>query len=62
MSYSEAYEKLIARTGTYEVEGRGKAYDYMFSLVKNREVTEKDILACHLLFSKNISDFINQGE
>ena len=46
----------------YEVEGHGKAYDYMFSLIKKREITEADILYCHRLFSKNIPDFIGPGE
>jgi len=46
----------------YEVEGHGKAYDYMFSLIKKREITESDILYCHELFSKNIPDFISPGE
>jgi Fic family protein len=46
----------------YEVEGHGKAYDYMFSLIKKREVTETDVLYCHQLFSKNIPDFISSGE
>jgi Fic family protein len=46
----------------YEVEGHGKAYDYMFSLIRKRNITEEDILYCHNLFSKNIPDFINPGE
>jgi Fic family protein len=46
----------------YEVEGHGKAYDYMFSLIKKRNLTEEDILFCHQLFSKNIPDFISSGE
>jgi Fic family protein len=46
----------------YEVEGHGKAYDYMFSLIKKRVLTEDDILYCHQLFSKNIPDFISPGE
>jgi Fic family protein len=46
----------------YEVEGHGKAYDYMFSLIKERNITEKNILYCHQLFSKNIPDFISPGE
>ncbi|GHV08443.1 hypothetical protein FACS189485_19940 [Spirochaetia bacterium] len=46
----------------YEVEGHGKAYDYMFSLIKKRDITEKDILYCHNLFSGNIPDFISPGE
>jgi len=45
----------------HEVEGHGKAYDFMFSLIKKRILTEKDILYCHLLFSQNIPDFINPG-
>src|SRR5215475_2360952 len=27
----------------YEVEGHGKAYDYMFSLINNRNITEENI-------------------
>ena len=46
----------------YEVVGHGKAYDYMFSLIEKRKLTEKDILYCHKLFSQNIPDFINSGE
>jgi len=46
----------------YEVEGHGKAYDYMFSLIKKKDITEHDILYCHQLFSKNIPDFIGPGE
>jgi len=46
----------------YEVEGHGKAYDYMFSLIKNRNITEENILYCHELFSKNIPGFVCPGE
>ena len=46
----------------YEVEGHGKSYDYMFSLIKKKDITEHDILYCHQLFSKNIPDFIGPGE
>ncbi|MDR2951952.1 MAG: Fic family protein [Treponema sp.] len=45
----------------YEVEGHGKAYDYMFSLIKKRDLTEDDILYCHQLFSNNIPGFIKPG-
>jgi Fic family protein len=45
----------------YEIEGHGKAYDYMFSLIKKRVLTEDDILYCHRLFSNNIPGFINPG-
>jgi Fic family protein len=46
----------------YEVEGHGKAYDYMFTLIKKRVITEDDIVYCHQLFSKNIPGFISPGE
>jgi len=46
----------------YEVEGHGKAYDYMFSLINKRDITEHDVLYCHQLFSKNIPNFISPGE
>jgi Fic family protein len=46
----------------YEVAGHGQAYDYMFSLIKKRDITEKDILYCHKLFSQNIPGFIDPGE
>ncbi|MDR3284918.1 MAG: Fic family protein [Treponema sp.] len=46
----------------YEVAGHGRSYDYMFSLIKKRDITEKDILYCHKLFSQNIPGFINPGE
>jgi Fic family protein len=46
----------------YEVEGHGKAYDYMFSLINKRSITEEDILFCHQLFSRNIPNFISTGE
>ena len=45
----------------YEIEGHGKAYDYMFSLIKKKSIKEKDILFCHELFSRNIPNFINPG-
>jgi Fic family protein len=46
----------------YEVEGHGKAYDYMFSLIDKRNITEENILYCHQLFSKDIPGFISPGE
>jgi Fic family protein len=46
----------------YEIEGHGKAYDYMFSLIKKRDITEKDILYYHSLFSSNIPNFIDPGK
>jgi Fic family protein len=46
----------------YEVEGHGKAYDYMLSLIKKKSITEKNILYCHNLFSNNIPNFIDPGK
>jgi len=46
----------------YEVEGHGRAYDYMFSLINKRTITEDNILYCHQLFSKNIPGFVSPGE
>jgi len=46
----------------YEVEGHGKAYDFMFTLINKKVITEEEILYCHKLFSQNIPDFISVGE
>jgi Fic family protein len=46
----------------YEVVGHGKAYDYMFSLINKRIITEKDITYCHKLFSEQIPEFDKPGE
>jgi Fic family protein len=46
----------------YEVVGHGRAYDYMFSLINNKNISEKNILYCHDLFSKGIEGFINPGK
>ena len=46
----------------FEIDGHGKAYDYMFSLIKKRDITEHDILHCHELVCKNIPNFIGPGE
>jgi len=45
-----------------EIEGHGNAYDYMFSLINKKGLTEKDILQCHFLFSINNKKFINPGK
>jgi Fic family protein len=39
---------------TYEALGHAKSYDFMFGLIKNREISEKDILAMHKLFYNEI--------
>lgn len=42
----------------FEAVDHAKAYDYMFTLLRNKEITEKDILYLHKLFYQNIdSDF-----
>ena len=46
----------------HEVEGHGKAYDFMLTLIQKRQINEGDILNCHRLFSQNIPDFIDSGK
>ena len=45
---------------TYEAIGHGKAYDYMFTLIKNDTITTENILMLHKLFYQNI-DSDNAG-
>lgn len=40
----------------YETVGHGEAYDFMFTLIKERHVCIKDIKTMHRLFYKNISE------
>lgn len=46
----------------YEVEGHGNAYDYMFTLIAKRGLTEKDIMQCHLLFTIDNKKFTDPGK
>ncbi len=39
---------------TFEAIGHAKAYDFMFTLLKNRIITESDILTMHQMFYENI--------
>lgn len=39
---------------TYEAIGHAKAYDFMFTLLKHRNITERDILTMHQMFYENI--------
>ena len=39
---------------TYEAIGHGKAYDYMFTLLKSEKITLENILMLHKLFYQNI--------
>ena len=45
-----------------EIEGHGRSYDYMFSLISKKGLTEKDVLQCHLLFSMENKKFTNPGK
>lgn len=40
----------------FEAIDHAKAYDYMFTLLRNKEVTKTDILYLHKLFYKNIDE------
>lgn len=40
----------------FEAVDHAKAYDYMFRLLENKEITEKDILYFHKLFYHNIDE------
>jgi len=46
----------------HEIDGHAHAYDYMFSLINKKGLTEKDILQCHLLFAVDNKKFINPGK
>jgi Fic family protein len=39
---------------TFEAIGHAKAYDFMFTLLKNKTITERDILMMHQMFYENI--------
>ncbi|HVJ48101.1 Fic family protein [Desulfitobacterium sp.] len=39
---------------TFEAIGHAKAYDFMFTLLKNRTITENDILTMHQMFYESI--------
>jgi Fic family protein len=45
----------------HEIEGHGRAYDFMFTLINKKGLTEKEILNCHLLFAKDNEKFIYPG-
>jgi len=45
-----------------EIEGHGHAYDYMFTLINKKGLTEKDILKCHELFSMDNKNFTDPGK
>ncbi|MDA8336514.1 MAG: Fic family protein [Peptococcaceae bacterium] len=39
---------------TFEAIGHARAYDFMFTLLRNRTITEQDVLTMHLMFYENI--------
>lgn len=39
---------------TFEALGHAKAYDFMFSLMRNKSITERDVLTLHELFYSGI--------
>ena len=41
---------------TYEAIGHGKAYDYMFTLIKSNTITTENVLMLHKLFYQNIDN------
>ena len=41
---------------TFEALGHAEAYDFMFTLLRNRAITESDVLTMHLMFYKGIDD------
>jgi len=45
-----------------EIEGHGRAYDFMFGLINKRGFTENDILTCHQLFTLDNKKFTNPGK
>ena len=42
--------------GYFEAVDHAKAYDYMFTLLGNKEIAEKDILYLHKIFYHNIDE------
>lgn len=45
-----------------ECVGHGEAFEYMFSLINAKEISEENIKQLHFLFAKNIKDIPNPGE
>ena len=63
-TYTESETKVLLEDGltvggkplrdTYEVLGHERAYNFMFTLFNNKEITEEDIITLHKLFYKDI--------
>lgn len=46
----------------HECIGHGEAYDYMFTLIGDKSITESDVKTMHRLFAANIKDIPCPGE
>ena len=65
-TYTESETKVLLEDGltvggkplreTFEVLGHGKAYDFMFTLIKGKEITEEHVLTMHKLFYEDIEE------
>ncbi len=63
-TYTESETKILLEDGltvggkpikdTFEVLGHGKAYDFMFTLLANKEITEEHVMMMHKLFYNDI--------
>ena len=63
-TYTESETKVLLEDGltvggkplkdTFEVLGHGKAYNFMFTLLNNKEITEEHIITMHRLFYNDI--------
>lgn len=63
-TYTESETKILMEDGltvagkpirdTFEVLGHGKAYDFMFTLLGNKEITEEHVIVMHKLFYSDI--------
>ena len=65
-TYTESETKVLLEDGltvggkplreTFEILGHGKAYDFMFTLIKGKEITEEHVLTMHKLFYEDIEE------
>lgn len=65
-TFTESETKVLLEDGltvggkplrdTFEVLGHGKAYDFMFTMLSNKSITEEHILTMHKLFFKDIDE------
>jgi Fic family protein len=63
-TYTERETKVLLEDGltvggkplkdTFEILGHGKAYNFMFTLLNNKEITEEHIITMHRLFYNDI--------